>query len=96
VARRSRRGGGAPDARVRDEPARTLERLEQWRGEDWLVRPITGSASTKSYRCPGCDHEIRPATPHVVAWPADAGEGLEGRRHWHTACWRARERRGPR
>ena len=50
------------------------------------------------------DHEIRPATPHVVAWPAawgadgdrDEDAGLGERRHWHTACWRARHRRAPR
>ena len=38
--------------------------------DDWVVRQVTGSAATRAYRCPGCDHEIRPATPHVVAWPA--------------------------
>jgi hypothetical protein len=65
--------------------------VEQRPDGDWVVRRITGSASTKLYRCPGCDHEIRPATPHVVAWrEADA----EDRRHWHTACWRSRDRRG--
>jgi hypothetical protein len=72
---------------------------------DWLVRTVTGAAAAKTYRCPGCDHEIRPATPHVVAWPDDGsdallreagGSGLGDRRHWHTACWRARDRRGPR
>ena len=46
------------------------EQLVEWAGEEWVVRRITGSASTKPYRCPGCDQEIRPATPHVVAWPA--------------------------
>jgi hypothetical protein len=65
--------------------------------DDWVVRQVTGSAATRAYRCPGCDHEIRPATPHVVAWPAgeDDEAGLPDRRHWHTACWRARGRRGP-
>jgi hypothetical protein len=71
---------------------------------EWVVRQVTGSAATRAYRCPGCDHEIRPATPHVVAWPAsfredddgaDEAAGLAERRHWHTACWRARGRRGP-
>lgn len=67
-----------------------MERLESWPDGDWTVRPVTGSAS-RPYRCPGCDQEIRPATPHLVAWP----EGdLDDRRHWHTACWRARDRRG--
>ncbi len=68
-----------------------------------MVRQVTGSAATRAYRCPGCDHEIRPATPHVVAWPAayggggdlDEDAGLGERRHWHTACWRARDRRAP-
>jgi hypothetical protein len=72
------------------------EQLVEWAGEQWVVRRISGAASTKAYRCPGCDQEIRPATPHVVAWPVDAGGGLEDRRHWHSACWSARERRRPR
>jgi hypothetical protein len=69
--------------------------------DEWVVRQVTGSAATRAYRCPGCDHEIRPATPHVVAWPAsfraadDTDAGLADRRHWHTACWNARGRRGP-
>ena len=70
-----------------------LETLEEHPDGDWYVRRITGSSSTKAYRCPGCDHEIRPATPHVVAWPAEDSRGLEDRRHWHTGCWNARNRR---
>jgi hypothetical protein len=65
------------------------------------VRHVQPYQAVKPYRCPGCDHEIRPATPHVVAWPAawgadgdrDEDAGLGERRHWHTACWRARDRR---
>ena len=75
------------------------ERVERWHGEEYVVRPVTGSASTKPYRCPGCSQVIRPATPHVVAWPVlpssfdrDA-TGLDERRHWHTGCWRARDHR---
>ncbi|MFM8351303.1 MAG: hypothetical protein ACKOE2_00810 [Actinomycetales bacterium] len=71
-------------------------RIEEFDGEDWVVQTITGSASTKAYRCPGCDHEIRPATPHVVAYPAEGPGGVEARRHWHTPCWAARAARGPR
>lgn len=66
--------------------------VEEWRGEDYLVRRLTGAASTKPYRCPGCDQLVRQATPHVVAWPAADPDGTD-RRHWHTACWRARDRR---
>ena len=60
---------------------------------DSYVRKLTGSSSTKTYRCPGCDQEIRPATPHIVAWSADDAQGAEDRRHWHTPCWGARQRR---
>ena len=58
--------------------------------EVWVVRPVTGQAATKDYRCPGCQHAIPAGQPHVVVWPADyiAGDGAELRRHWHTACWR--------
>jgi hypothetical protein len=69
-----------------------VDTVEEWRGEEYAVRRVTGSASTKPYRCPGCDQEIRPATPHVVAWPAHDADAVD-RRHWHSACWRARESR---
>ncbi len=79
---------------------RGLQRVESWPDGEWVVRPVTGSTATKFYRCPGCDHEIRPGVPHVVAWPVDfwgSAEGnVEDRRHWHKACWNARMRRGPR
>lgn len=86
----------------RDEvPALDLERalrfeaVQSWTDGDWLVRTIPGSAATKMYRCPGCDHEIRPGVAHVVAWPADGRGDAGDRRHWHTPCWRARDRRRP-
>ena len=80
---------------------RGATRRESGSDGDWLVRPVTGAAATKTYRCPGCNQEIRPATPHVVAWPDHSasevdGPGLSQRRHWHTACWNARTRRRPR
>jgi hypothetical protein len=78
----------------------SAERVERFRGEEYVVRTVTGSAATKSYRCPGCRQVIRPATPHTVAWPVEpsmfsgsSGSGLDERRHWHTACWRARDAR---
>ena len=77
----------------RATPTRAEDALEEHPDGDWYVRAITGSSSTKAYRCPGCDQQIRPATPHIVAWPAHGSP--EDRRHWHTACWRARDRRGP-
>jgi len=76
------------------------EHVELFGGEDYVVRRVTGSAAAKPYRCPGCDQLIRPATPHVVAWPVvphllagPGGTGLDERRHWHTPCWKARDRR---
>jgi hypothetical protein len=58
---------------------------------EWVVRPVSPSGAAKSYRCPGCDQEIRPSLAHIVAWRP----GAEGdRRHWHTPCWHARLRRG--
>jgi hypothetical protein len=66
----------------------------QWRGEDYLVRRIAGANAVKAYRCPGCDHEVQPGVPHVVVWPAEAPDAAD-RRHWHTPCWDARDRRAP-
>lgn len=70
------------------------ERREQFGGETYAVRSVAGSAAGKTYRCPGCDHEIHAGVAHVVAWPADNLQAAD-RRHWHTACWAARERRAP-
>ena len=87
--------------RHRREPPRPLsgalgvQRTESGADGDWIVRPVTATQTTKTYRCPGCDHEIRPGTAHVVAWPADELGTVADRRHWHTACWSARGRRGP-
>ncbi len=77
--------------------------MEQASDGDWVVRAVTGAGTGKSYRCPGCDQEIRPGTPHVVSWaatprdadlePWDVDSAADGRRPWHTACWRSRDRR---
>ncbi|HEV7628749.1 MAG TPA: ATP/GTP-binding protein [Streptomyces sp.] len=98
--RRNRPRGGAaakPSATSRgdDEPGPRfgLERTEEWQGEEWAVR-FVGGATGKQYRCPGCDQEIPCGVPHVVAWPR-IGD-VEDRRHWHKACWNARDRRGAR
>ena len=61
-----------------------IEKSESWNDGDWIVRRVAGSAATKPYRCPGCDQEIRTATPHTVAYLIGQ---LEDRRHWHTPCW---------
>ncbi|WP_410506017.1 hypothetical protein [Mycolicibacterium mucogenicum] len=61
-------------------------------GYDYEVRSVAGSRAVKTYRCPGCDHEIRPGTAHVVVLRVD---DAEDRRHWHTPCWTNRGNRGP-
>ncbi|OBF31042.1 hypothetical protein A5719_04945 [Mycolicibacterium peregrinum] len=63
-------------------------------GYDYEVRVVTATRAVKVYRCPGCDHEIRVATAHVVVLPVDVGD-VDDRRHWHTACWANRANRGP-
>ncbi|WP_067701872.1 ATP/GTP-binding protein [Nocardia jejuensis] len=61
-------------------------------GDEYVVRSIPGSRALKTYRCPGCDHEIMPHVAHIVAWSTSGGE--EDRRHWHTGCWKGRHTRG--
>jgi hypothetical protein len=48
------------------------------------VRHVQPYEAEKSYRCPGCDHDIRPGEGHKVVVPRDAPED---RRHWHNGCW---------
>lgn len=85
-----RQGTGLP-------PASVHRRIEAGPdGFDYEVRPIAASRAVKSYRCPGCDHEIRTATAHVVVWRVENGDGgVDDRRHWHTLCWANRAKRGP-
>jgi hypothetical protein len=63
-------------------------------GYEYEVRPVPGARAVKTYRCPGCDHEIRSGIAHVVVLRIEDVEG-EDRRHWHTACWANRANRGP-
>jgi hypothetical protein len=74
-------------------------RRESFPDGEWFVRSVAGASATKTYRCPGCDHEVRAGQPHVVAWPADGprsdADALTDRRHWHRPCWDARGRRRP-
>ncbi|WP_031082877.1 hypothetical protein [Streptomyces sp. NRRL WC-3549] len=93
--RRNRpRGGDSPTGNARE----AVERYggggltESWRGEEWSVRLLSGAGATgKRYRCPGCDQEIPSGVPHLVAWPEYGG--VDDRRHWHKACWNAKDRR---
>jgi hypothetical protein len=51
------------------------------------VRAVTGD---KAYTCPGCNHQVRAGVAHLVVVES---EDVEGRRHWHTECWRRELRR---
>ena len=83
-----RRPAQAPRA-----PLQVSRRLETGPdGFEYEVRAIAAARAVKVYRCPGCDHEIRLGTAHVVVWRPDAADD---RRHWHTACWASRGTRGP-
>jgi hypothetical protein len=93
--RRNHRRHDAPDL-DQEVARRGVESTQSFHGRDWVVRGIAGGAAAKTYRCPGCDQEVPPGVAHVVAWPADGGGGPQDRRHWHTGCWRARDRRTPR
>jgi len=69
-------------------------------GHEYEVRVVPVARAVKTYRCPGCDHEIRSGSAHLVVWPLDStlrgGPGqVEDRRHWHTPCWTHRATRGP-
>ncbi|MGP4112013.1 ATP/GTP-binding protein [Streptomyces sp. 4N509B] len=83
------------DRRAEDDaPRYGLEHTVEWRGEEWVVRGMAADAAAKRYRCPGCDQEIPPGVPHAVAWPRHGD--VADRRHWHHACWNARDRRSAR
>lgn len=74
-------------------------RTESYAGRSYSVRSLRGNAEGRTYVCPGCQQQLSSAVAHVVVWPEDGfTEGLgdvTNRRHWHTSCWAARDRRPP-
>jgi hypothetical protein len=88
---KKRNGRNAAKPEERDLAA-SHETIEEHSEGIYMVRRITGSSSTKPYRCPGCDQLIPMATPHTVAW---IEHDVESRRHWHTPCWNKRDARKP-
>jgi hypothetical protein len=85
---------GNPGA-ASDRPRSVVgERVDSWRGEDYIVRALAGTHAGRPYRCPGCDQELAARQPHLVVWPADDVDA-DDRRHWHSVCWTARDRRAP-
>lgn len=93
---RKRRGGRVPPRRGGPPPERgpVLDEVE-FEGRALAARHVRGNDSGRSYLCPGCQQDVSAATPHTVAWPTSSMHGVENRRHWHTACWNARDRRRP-
>ncbi|BBY53602.1 hypothetical protein H7J07_01470 [Mycobacterium koreense] len=91
--RRPRSSSGAHPLRVSSSAQRVEPGPD---GSAHVVRAVPAARAEKTYRCPGCDHQIRPGTAHLVTWPAEGiGVGLDDRRHWHTGCWTHRDSRGP-
>jgi hypothetical protein len=98
----ARKPGAAPSRDTGGQ--RAGEQVQWWRDVEYRVRAVSGSApsgsvlagaaSARPYRCPGCDQLLAAGVAHLVAWPADDLDASD-RRHWHTACWRARDRRTP-
>ncbi len=89
AAARERLRSGEDDG---PRPAPAGERVE----DGYVVRSVAGTAGrgggpAKAYRCPGCDQLLPAGQPHLVAWPQGSPDD---RRHWHSACWTARGRRG--
>lgn len=83
----------------RGNPGRALDRgvrTEAYAGQRWMVRPLVGNDQGRSYICPGCQVSLPSSIAHVVVWPAEGLGDVTDRRHWHTPCWTARDRRPPR
>ncbi|HEX9682140.1 MAG TPA: hypothetical protein VGA13_03605 [Acidimicrobiales bacterium] len=60
-----------------------------WDDPDVQTRFVQPYEATKSYRCPGCDHDVAEGTHHIVAVPSGQPDL---RRHWHRGCWNNRHR----
>jgi hypothetical protein len=88
MPRKHRRDPSYFQAPERVDPRRTTPDAPGWsQAPGYEVRTVGGG---KSYRCPGCDHEVRAGVVHLVVVPlGDA----DARRHWHTECWRRELRR---
>lgn len=75
------------------EPPRTVQPARRSDPPLWALVPgyeVRHVTSDKEYRCPGCDHLIRPGVWHLVVVPDG---DPDARRHWHTECWRRELRR---
>lgn len=71
-------------------------RTESYAGRTYQVRSVRGNDAGRTYVCPGCQVDLPSSMAHEVVWPDDGLGDVTDRRHWHTPCWKARERRPPR
>lgn len=64
-------------------------RTEIKRGVEYSVQTSTGANAEddKTWVCPHCNLQITKGIAHTVAW--DSVRGVETRRHFHNACWKA-------
>lgn len=94
---RKRRGGKVLPRRGGPPPVERAPAITEvaFAGQEWAVRQVRGNDSGRTFVCPGCQQDLPARLPHTVAWPAASMAGLENRRHWHTTCWNARDRRRP-
>jgi hypothetical protein len=66
-----------------------IKRTEFKRGVEFAAQTTAGARADddKSWVCPNCNLSITKGQNHTVAW--DAVRGVETRRHFHNACWKA-------
>lgn len=66
-----------------------IKRTEVKRGVEYSVQTTAGANALddKMWICPHCRQNILKGQNHTVAW--DAVRGVETRRHFHNACWKA-------
>jgi hypothetical protein len=84
MPRKNRRAPEAPET----------VRMPQSAAPTWALVPgydVRRVSADKAYRCPGCDHPIRPGLWHLVVVPRSAPDE---RRHCHERCWQVELRNG--
>jgi len=66
-----------------------VKKLETKRGVEYSVQTSIGqnAEDDKTWVCPHCNQSITKGQSHTVAW--DSVRGVETRRHFHNACWKA-------
>lgn len=88
---RSRRakGNSEPEELNLNVLRQGLRHTEFKRGVEHTVQSTSGRSEDgeKSWICPHCNLTISQGIAHTVAW--DAHRGLDTRRHFHNACWKA-------